>query len=477
MIKRSKRFWTHGSNTLIVTLFFIAILVFVALIAQRHPWRLDLTKAGNFTLSPQSQKILEAVHKPIVIKAFYATAASDRSSAKDLLGTYHYYNSKITYQFIDPDRRPEVARRYHIHTYGTLVLEGYGKQQTIETANEQNITNGIFKLISKGEKKIYFLIGHGEHPLDGVGKEGYSTVQSALKRDDYEVAKLNLLQRDQVPKDAAVVVIAGPRKPLFPQEIAALQAYVARGGKVIALVDPFSDGGLTGFLKSYGLRLKNDIVIDKLSRIFGGSYLMPVVTQYGADKITRHFRLATFYPEARSVTVAKHPPKGVHDVILASTSPSSWAETNLAMLKKGVASFNPKKDIRGPVPLAAIARIEHAAPQPAGTDHVAAKNGKQDHALSSAPPVKGYVLAVGNSTFIDNTDFNLSGNGDLFMNMVNYLANEQSLITIHRCHETGHPVLLTASEARLILLTVLIFIPLLVVGSGLIVYRVRRSQR
>ena len=103
------------------------------------------------------------------------------------------------------------------------------------------------------------------------------------------------------------------------------------------------------------MELKDDIVIDKLSRVFGGSFLMPVVMQYGSHKITDGFNVATFYPEARSVRIAEGP-EGVHLELLASTSQDAWSETNRNMLNKGQASFDENQDLPGPVPMAAWLR-------------------------------------------------------------------------------------------------------------------------
>ena len=151
---KRNRVWSYGSNTMIASVVFLAILVLVVMIAERHPWRVDLTEAGSYTLSEQSRNILKSIDKPIEIKAFFATAAPEQTKAKDLLDTYRYFSKEVSYEFIDPDRQPEVARKYEIRSYGTLVLEGYGKKQTIQSTDEDAITNAILKLTREKEKKI-----------------------------------------------------------------------------------------------------------------------------------------------------------------------------------------------------------------------------------------------------------------------------------------------------------------------------------
>lgn len=422
--------------------------------------------------------ILGSIKEPIEVIAFYATASPEWNDANDLLETYRYHNDKFSYQFVDPDRNPEKAQQYEVRSYGTLVLSGYGKRQTIQSATEESLTNAISRLTSKKQKKILFLMGHGEHSLDGFDKDGYSSVRSALQKENYGVEELNLLQHDQVPEDTAVLIIAGPQKPLFDEEQAALRAYLNRSGKIMVLLEPYADGSLQKFLEAYGIILSEDIIIDKLSKVFGGSYLLPVVTEYGFHKITQDFSLATFYPEARSVRPMETPPHGIHLDILASTSANAWAETDFAMLQQGQASFDEKKDRPGPVPLVVIAEIQLQEGQGVG----ASEEDKQQerspaHDAPHNPALKAHLLVAGDSDFISNTHFALSGNGDFFLNMVNFLAEEENLILIKARKGEGQPVVLTEGQAQMLLWTVLVFVPLVVLMAGFVVYRMRRSQR
>ena len=482
MLDKSKRrrVWSYGSSSMISTVVFLAILVFVVMIAERHPWRVDLTETGVFTLMEQTRNVLKSLDKPVAIKAFFQTASQEQNKAKDLLDTYTYFSKQVSYEFVDPDRQPEIARRYEVKTYGTLVLDGYGKQQTIQTVEEDALTNAILKLTRTEEKGIYFLIGHGEKSIDDAQKDGYSNVRSALEKENHSVKELNLLQQEKVPGDALVVIVAGPKKNLFPNEIQSLKAYVDGGGKLMVFLDPNVDGGLRDFLKTYGIELKDDIVIDKLSRVFGGSYLMPVVMEYGPQKITANFEVATFYPEARSVRQIKDASPNVHVTVLASTSDNAWSETDMDLLTQGQAGFDEKADIAGPVPLMVLSEFDTPEPKeeksanPSGEEQ---KEGEKEKKAESGQGRKGFVLAAGDSDFVSNTHFGLSGNGDLFLNMVNFMAEEENLITIEPRTKAGRPLLLTQSQAGMFFWTCLVLVPLLVLMTGLAVYRVRRSQR
>lgn len=470
--KKLSRKWIYGSNSVITSLILLIILAFVALIAERHPWRVDLTESGTFSLSEQTRNVLKQIDKPITIKCFYATAAPDqmqqKNKTRDLLDTYRYYSKDISYEFIDPDVQPELARKYDIKTYGSLVLEGYDKTQVVPAADEENISSAILKLSRKEQKKIYFMTGHGEHSITGTDKESYANAKAALEKNYYSVQDFNLLQQPDIPSDAAAVVVAGPKKPVTEQEQAILNAYLKRGGKLFVMVDALTDTGMKDFFKSHGIVMGDDVIIDRLSRLFGGSERIPVVVEYGEHKITSNFGLPTFYPDARSMAPDAKLPEGVQVQVLASTSPNSWAERDLDMLRRGEAAFDKDKDLPGPVPIVVLADIANKD-QSAGADAA-----KKDPAATGKA---GILVAAGDSDFAANTYFGLYGNGDFFVNTINYLADEANMITIEPKQAANKPLLLTQNQAKAMFWVVLILVPLAVLVSGLAVYRVRRAQR
>ncbi|MDR3554608.1 MAG: Gldg family protein [Syntrophobacteraceae bacterium] len=461
--------WAYGTNTVVSTVIFFMILVFIVLIAQQKPLRVDLTGTRAFTLSQQTRKILKSLKAPIAIKVFVANGgpgAQGKDKIKDLLDTYCYFSKNIKYQLVDPDTHPQMTRSYGVKDYGTIVLEGYGKKQAISTADEQDITNALLKLQSTVEEKIYFMSGHGEHSLTAKARDSYSIARSGLQKDNYKVGEFNLLQDSRVPADAAAVIIAGPQQQITEREQRILAGYLAGGGRVFLMLDPLTQTGMTNFLKGYGIQIGNDVVVDRLSRLFGASPTVPVVMQYEPSEITRDFTEPTFYPDARSVVPQKNPPKGVRLQTIAATSASAWADRNLDELKQGKATFDKTKDMPGPVPLVLLASIQ-AEPKPPAA-------GKK---IVSTPLAKaGKLVVAGNSQFAANSYFNQYGNGDLFLNTVNYLANKTNLIAIQRPN-AGKPLMLTSSQAGSIFWTVVIMIPLAVLFSGIAVYRIRRSQR
>jgi ABC-type uncharacterized transport system involved in gliding motility auxiliary subunit len=461
--------WAYGANTIVSAVIFFAILVLIVLIAERKPLRMDLTETRSFSLSGQTRNVLNQIDKPIAVKVFISASgpgAQDKDKIKDILDTYCYYTKNIKYEFVDPDAQPEITRSYEVKTYGTIVLEGYGKKQVVQTADEENITNALLKLSRKEQKKIYFLAGHGEHSLSADARDSFSNARSALEKSLYEVAEFNLLEQENIPADAAAVIIAGPRKQIPEREQQIIKKYLARGGKVMLMLDPLADAGMKDFVKGYGVEIYDDVVIDRLSRLFGASERVPVVMEYGEHKITDNFAEPTFYPDARSVVPSEKPPEGIQVQVLASTSPNAWAERNLDALKQGKAAFDKDKDLPGPVPLVVLASIS-------------VQNKQQDAGQKdeNGPPEKeGILVVAGNSLFPSNSYFNQYGNGDFFLNTVSFLADDANMITVDR-PTIDKPLLLTRTQATAIFWIVLIIVPLSVLLAGVVVFRIRRSQR
>lgn len=462
------------SNTTLGLLAFVGILALVALIGQRHPFRFDLTENKRYSISEQSQKIVRGLDHDIHIKAFFQETDSKRGETRDLLETYRYYSKKIEYQFIDPDREPSLAKRYQIRAYGSLVLEGFGKTQTVAVADEENVTNAILKLTQKQEKIVFFLTGHGERDVGDFDKDGFSTAKEAIERENFKVKTLNLLVEPSVPENAALVVLADPKKPLLAKEIESLKQYLNQGGSVMVMLEPFADGGLRNVLTSYGFSLSSDIVVDTMSRVFGADYFMPVITEYGFHKITDGFKIACFFPTARSVFPTQESPDGVNLAELALTSAYSWSETEFSLGQPGTPEFDELKDRKGPITVAMVATIATQQTENTKTDKGKTEPGSVE---TSNPRGQARLVVFGDSDFVSNSYFGLQGNSDFFLNTINFLGQQENLITIERPDPKSAPLTLSKSQGQLLFWVGLILMPALVLASGLTVFRLRRKHR
>ena len=446
-----------------------AVVVLINFLAARHHLRKDLTENQAFTLSEQTLKVLESLPRDVSITYFYTDVQPGKQKLEDLLKEYRIRSRRLTARMIDPDKNPGDAKRYGITEYGTIIVES-GKQEARTTsADEESLTNALIKVTRDRERIVYVTTGHGERDLDDAERGGLSLLKGELEKQHYVVRPLVLNQG--VPGDASVVVIAGPRKPFLEAEAAMIGGYLERGGRLLHLQDAETAPGLAGVLEAYGVRVRSDVVVDKVSQLFGGDALIPMVAGDGYDEfhaVTKTFRYQTFFPLAASVDVGTDLPPGVVVTNLARTSEYSWGETSQAEIRSGRISLNEGTDVRGPLTLgAAASRKPGTPPEVDGED--AGGGGEEDKA---EPETR--LIVFGDSDFLTNGYFNASGNGDLALSAVAWLAEQEELVSIRPKTAAPRLVILTPREVFFYFWSIVALAPILIVIAGVTIWVRRR---
>jgi len=445
----ARRGMRYGVNTAVAVALVLGATVVVQALSFRHSARWDLTENKRFSLSPQTIQLLGGLKTEVNAVAFFRSDQPGKRTAEELLKQYvRYSNGKFTWKSADPDREPGLARRYGIESYGTIVLETKAKSEKVLDAEEEKLTNGLVKVTREGKRVVYVVQGHGEPELGNTDRPGFSEAKSSMEKANYEVKPLVLARAGKVPDDATVVILAGPRNDLFPPELEALDAYVGRGGKVLAMVNPFQNEGLKKHLVKYGFQLDDDLVVEQnpIGRLFGIGPEVPIIQQYESHPITRDLGgVTTLFPLTRSITALKTPPKGVNVQVLARTSPDSWGETNRADLQRGVAKPDPQ-DPKGPLAVAAVATVD-----------------------------KARIVVYGTSNLAANQFLNIQGNRDFFLNTVSWLAEEEDQISVRPKDTKQTPVFMSANQAQVVNLLPLVVLPGLVLVGGIVAVVRRRA--
>ena len=219
-----------SSNMTAAILLILVLAVVITLLSNRHYFRWDLTASGEHTLSDKTLQALKTIQEPITAKAFVKEPSEEASNVKKLLAAYQYHLKAMSFEFVDPDRNPGLTRQYDIRTLNTVILEGFGRSQTVKTPDEENLTNALVRL-SKGQtEKVYWVMGHGERPFKSTAPESLATIHQNLSNQNYQFEELNLAQKE-IPSDAALVVVAAPEKTLFPEEVASLKRFLEQRRK------------------------------------------------------------------------------------------------------------------------------------------------------------------------------------------------------------------------------------------------------
>jgi len=456
----SSRSFRYSSHIALMTLLVFGIVVLVNVIFARHNLRWDTTRAKLFSLSPQSKKIVRQLKDRVEVKAF--VRPGNRQDLVDLLEEYANISPRFHYETIDPDLNPGLVKQYQIKEYGTVVFEYGDRLEKITESGEQEITNALIKVTRETTKKIYFTTNHGEHDIDDINPEGLSEARKGIEAENYEVEKIFLAEQQQVPRDCAVLVVAGPRKDLLEPEYGAIEAYLEKGGKLLVLLDP-EQPDLGRLLKKWGFAIGKGTVIDvsPVGQLFGAGYGSPLIASYEPHEITRDFNLMTLFRLARPVTPVEQPDSGitVQSLIMTTDYPGSWAEADLQAEE---VQFDEGKDVKGPISLAAVAEKAVEADR----DSSAAEN--------ESGQLKTRIGVFGDSDFVTNAYYHFQGNGDLFLNVIGWLAEQGDLISIRAKQPEDNRVSLSVQQSRFIFWFGVVLLPIAILVVGVVVYVQRK---
>ena len=384
----------------------------------------------------------------------------------------------MSVDYIDLDKQNVEATKSQVQAYGTVVFDYKGRTERVVSSDEQQLTNGLIKVITGQQRKVYFVQGHGEKDTTSSERTGYSSILTGLQSDNFATEALVLAQKGAVPADASVVVIAGPTADLLPPEIEALKKYLEAGGKLVALVDPpakVDDApltNLTAFLHEWAMDLGTNVVVDVsgVGQLIGTDESVPVVARYPSHPDRRGLP-AAHRISARAVGDAgqrwRQQPDGADFI---ESSANSWGETDLAgMFASGKVENDKAKDVQGPVPIGAALSI----PAPAAPAPPPAPAGQPK--AEEPPKPESRLVVVGDSDFAANFALGIQGNRDLFLNIVNWAAKQENLISIRPKDPDDRRLTLTASQQLAVRWLALLVVPALIWGAGILNWSRRRG--
>lgn len=463
--------------TLYATLYTVVILAVLAtanFLANRYNKSLDTTANKRYSLSEQTEKIVRELKQDVTMTFFDRT---DRfASAKDLLDRYANLSPRLKIEYVDPYKKPTVAREAGVKTEGTLFVKTANKREEAKSVTEEEITGALIRAIKGGKRTVCFVAGLGERSIEDSRGSGYSQLKETLESSNYEVKTISLLGSgeaktpekvavgetaaapptpSEVPSDCTVTVVAGPRFDYPQAAVDALKKSVEGGGRVLFLIDPplkigredvAENAALTGLLESWGVTLQKNLVIDLsgIGQIFGLSEAVPLVSSYTSHPIVREMKdVATAMPLTRSLEAKSADKTNVET--LFSTSKNSIATSNLSSAEIRPSQNDPK----GPFPVAA-----------AGSYGVGSTQGR--------------FVVVGTSGFAANNILRFNGNRDLVLNMMNWLSSDEDLISIRPKDPEDRRLTLSRDQMGMVRAVSQFVIPLLVVVAGVAVWWKRR---
>ncbi len=485
------RRWGTGLHRLLAVGLATLLLILVNLLAVRlnHTWRFP---GRAPTLSRRAQTMMAATRGEVAVSVLMPRShlahepvrlllENMRDAARELGG------AALVIEQVDPHRdlarAAQLTRRYGV-TGWAVVFECQGRTETvgvdemIETVapipgdviataprrtrfrGEQLFVTALARLARPRTPVAYALSGQGEREFDNYDPlGGYADLAREIRREGYALRTLALVETGRVPEDCDVLIIAGPRRPPMPEVRAAIEAYLARGGRLLFLADRADElpHGWEGVLEHLGLRFANLTAVG--ARTLGGFNL--IVDRFSPHPITRELEKNAVYfvnPQVIELIAPAQPAAAADrprvEVIVAAPD-GAWGETDPDRVPR---HFDPGVDRQGLLPLVVAVEVGVGLGEDVGLQSMRAVVFGDSNVGINA------VLAGGRT-----------GNRDLLLNAINWLA-ESGLPSAPSLVAEGNVLQLGMTRRRQIrfFLHSVVYWPLLVAVFGLLCVSLRR---
>ena len=429
---------------------FVCVVTLVSLSARltesyRIQW--DWSAGARNSLSRPSQGLLERLDGIITITAYASDKEILRARIRETLDRYRRYKSDVVVRFVDPESVPDEVCRLGVSSDGELRIEYDGRAEHITEHTEQAITNALNRVARAEERWIAFVTGHGERSLLGVANHDLGGFGESLQQRGFRVQPITLTDVHEVPRNTAVLIVAGPRVALLEEETKKLEAYIERGGNLLWLADPGPAHGLGALADRLRLRFGPGQIYDPSTPQYGVDQpTFPVVSRYPAHAVTANFDLITLYPESVAITPQPGGQWLFDDIV--RTSEQAWSETTSPITD---AVFDEATDHPGPHTLG-------VAIQPADSPGASSQR----------------IIVIGDGDFLSNAFVGSGGNLELGLNIINWLSHDDRFIALPAKMAPDLSFNLSKTGALLLALGSLFLAPALFLGAGVLIWWKRR---
>ncbi|GJL56494.1 MAG: hypothetical protein NPIRA02_36260 [Nitrospirales bacterium] len=438
-----------GLNSIVTVILVGAILVIINFLAARHAPEWDFSETQHFTLSRQTYQVLRQLEQPVSIKVFAHEGSPNFAAFRDLLGTYTKETEKVTVEFIDPERQPDIAKAYAISQIDTAVVESAAQKLYLTDTSENDVTNALLRVTQTSKKRLVFLTGHGEKGLIDQQSSGLSRAQDALEKQGYHIDAIPKMTSEHI-QTTSTVIMAAPQHALTEGERRTLLHYIDQGGRLLLLVDPQSHDSVGMLTEHWGVTLGEGIVVDQEHRLGRGSPTALQIRTFTGHDITDEFTVPILLPVSRYIDFDMEKGRDWDFVSLAQTSENSWAEMNTT---NTTPELNTDEDVEGPLTIAAALTT----------------NADEQDGQTSAK-----IVIVGNSAFATNGYLTYPGNTDFFLKTIAWLADAGHLVSITPKEPAFRPFVPNPSQEQALLFFQVLFLPLFTLFLGFSVWKKRR---
>ncbi len=455
-----------GANVIFMILIAVAIFVFISYINDRHYYRCDMTASGKYSLSSKTKKILKNLDQPIFVTSLLVKRQDYRFYGQivDILEEYKYLSDKITVTFLNPlldgTKITELAEKLKMDKkqveLGSIIFACGDSSKHVmlkdvienefpfKFKGEEIFTSAIVNVTRGKQTNVYFTKGHGERDYGDFERAGLGKLASAIKRANYNVLPLDLLQQKRVPENCDILFIAGPTKSFSTQETNYIRDYVGtsarlindkgelKNGKLMVMLEPTvgtnKSSGLNALLGEYGIVARDDAVVyNKVNMpLFGMQTVVEVYisdNKYLDHEITNDIKKLTsvFYGSSALSIVPLSDTMAFSTTGIIQAPDQSWGETEIVGKKRP--KYDEDSDICSPIIMAVASELREATPNPTAPPHAT-------QAFADIGKKGPRIVVFGDTDFAANTFSDKPGNQDLVLNAISWLARREKELGI-----------------------------------------------
>lgn len=477
---------------------------------------IDMTATQQKTLTPASQAILAKLKEPLEVTTYvnlldenyFSGLPAARNSDLEKYDRYYRHKPDISINYVyywDSTKNDDLfmrnkglsARAVAVNMAKTMQMDFKMFHTPSEMKKQKDLSGEQYRLVRQlksgnkstflrvyndmmrqpGEQefaaalkrlympaaKVVFVKGHNERSISRMGDDDIKlatteiTFRNSLVNQGFDAVDISLLQ-DNIPSDAAVLVIADPRTPYTPEEIAKIRSYIEAGGNLFVAAEPKRKALLQPVLDLLAVKLDDGIVLqqseDFAPSLFLGNISKPALPLLEA-RLTPRLESGMTFPGAATLSAV---PGNLFQVTPVIVTDSIHTLRRIAAVDDSLRTVQFSQallDEKGlyPVVLALNRKVNN-------------KNQR--------------IIVAGDADFMSNSELLRSnpqtGNFTFLMALYKWFSYNEFPVDVYREQPTDDRILVNASQVRTLKWVLLGVLPALI-AAGVALFLIRRARR
>ncbi len=250
-------------------------------VATERDTKVDFSYFRTTRPGEATRRLAQSLDEPVIAAMFFPPANEVSEQVQAYFDDLKKDAPKLQVLILDHALEPVRAKEFGVSGNGVIVLSKGARHESIYLGTElekaksqlrgldQDVQKRLL-MVARSKKTIYLTAGHGERTEEPLGgsdqRAAISLLYGELKAQNYELKSLSGAEGlgQEVPKDAAAVMVLGPTQQFQAPEAKALSDFGKRGGKLFIALDPENGLNFNELLEPMGLKfiaviLANDV--------------------------------------------------------------------------------------------------------------------------------------------------------------------------------------------------------------------------